>query len=163
MDETKLQYLLDRTEISETVTRYFCALDQRDWPAMRATLASRLDVDFEQHFGEPAAEWDSDEFVAYSRDVLSGFAATQHLNPSHVIDVDGDDAVFRAYMQAWHTVPTPHHLADTFLVRGHYRCAMVRTPEGWRMRALTITVIDQEGDKGIYAVARERYASRATD
>jgi hypothetical protein len=154
--EEKVQYLLDRTEISETVVKYFSSLDHKDWAAMRATLAPTLDLDFEQLFGDPPARHDSDDFAAFASGVLGGFTATQHISPNHVIEIDGDSAICRAYMFAWHTVPTPSRLEDEYLLRGHYVADMVRTDDGWRMSGLHMTVWDEAGDKGTYEVARKR-------
>jgi hypothetical protein len=155
--ELTSQELSDRALVSETVTRYFTSLDHRDWMGMRATLADTLDLDFSELFGDPRATHDSDEFVEFARTVLSGFRASQHISPNHVIDLDGDRATCRAYMYAWHTVPTDPGVEDTFTLRGHYVCGLVRAPDGWRMDKLHMGVWDEAGNKGIYAIARERF------
>lgn len=156
MDD-KLQYLVDRTEISETIVRYFNALDRRDWKAVRDTLAETLDVDFSQLFGDPRATHDAGDFVAFARSVLSGFRATQHISPNHVITIDGDRAEAIAYMFAWHTVPMDPGVEDTFTLRGYYDVGLTRSEGGWRMHQLHMTVSDESGNKAIYEVARRRY------
>jgi hypothetical protein len=60
-------------------------------------------------------------------------------------------------MYAWHTVPTDPGVEDTFTLRGHYVCGLVRAPDGWRMDRLHMGVWDEAGNKGIYAIARERF------
>lgn len=154
----KVRYLMDRTEIVETVVRYFNALDSKDWVEMRATLAHDIDLDFSQLFGNPRETLNSDDFVEFARDILSGFEATQHISPNHVVAIDGDQATCKAYMYAWHTVPTEPGEGDTFTLRGHYACGMIRTPDGWRMNKLHMLVYHEAGNKRIYEVARRRYA-----
>ena len=156
--QKKVQYLVDRTEIVETVVRYFNGLDGNDWAVVRATLAESIDLDFSQLFGEPREVLDSDDFVEFARDVLSGFEATQHISPNHVVSISGDRAECKAYMYAWHTVPTEPGEGDTFTLRGHYLCGMVRTSDGWRMNKLHMTVYHEAGNKGIYEVAGRRHA-----
>lgn len=153
-----LQRLVDRADVSETITRYFTALDHRDWVEMRATLAGTIDLDFSELFGDPRAVLDSDGFVEFARAVLTGFRATQHISPNHLVHVDGDRAECQAYMYAWHTVPPIEPGAeDTFTLRGHYVAGLVRAEDGWRMDKLHMGVWDEAGDKGLYAVARARF------
>lgn len=162
MDD-KLQHLVDRAEISETIVRYFNGLDARDWKAVRDTLADTIDLDFSQLFGDPRTTHDSDDFVAFARTVLSGFRATQHISPNHVITVNGDQAEAIAYMFAWHTVPTDPGVENTFTLRGYYNVGLTRSEVGWRMHQLHMTVWDEAGNKGIYDVARQRFESAVGD
>jgi hypothetical protein len=153
-----LRRLVDRTEISETMSRYFRALDLKDWSAMRGSLGDSLALDFEQLFGDPPAVLSADDFVAFARRVMGGFGPTQHLCGERIIAVEGDHASCSSNMTAWHTVPTPSHLQDTYLVRGRYDAGFERTAAGWRMNALTMTVFDESGDKGLYGVAESRFS-----
>jgi hypothetical protein len=98
--------------------RYFNSLDARDWPAMRATLAGTIDLDFSQLFSDPCAVLDSDDFVAHAVTVLSGFRATQHVSANHVITIDGDRARALASMSAWHRADIDPGVVDMFMLRG---------------------------------------------
>jgi hypothetical protein len=149
--------LIDRAEISETITRYFNSLDLRDWELMRATLADTIEVDFSELFGDPAATHRSEDFVEFARRVLSGFDATQHISPNHVVRIQGDRATAWAGMYAWHKVSPDAAVEPTFTLRGAYDIGMVRTPAGWRMDTLHMSVWDEAGNKGIYDIAAERF------
>jgi hypothetical protein len=155
--EPTLRYLLDRTQISETIVRYFNALDVRDWDAMRATLADTIDLDFSALFGDPRTVHDSDDFVTFARVVLSGFRHTQHISPNHVIEIDGDRARATAYMYAWHSVPAHGKGGDTFTLRGSYDVGLVRVGDGWGIDKLHMAVWDEAGNKETYGIARKRY------
>ena len=160
MDEST-KWLLDRTLVSETITRYFTSLDHRDWEGLRRTLADTVRLDFEQLFGDPPADIPIEAFIGFCRDALSGFEATQHISPNHLIEVDGDRATCHAYMYAWHTVPTASHLTDTYVLRGFYIAGLQRGAEGWRIDDLHMTVWDEAGNKGVYEIAAERYRTSA--
>lgn len=158
--DPQLQYLLDRTAISETIVRYFNALDARDWSGVRATLAATLDLDFSQLFGTPRAVLDSDDFITYGIKVLSGFRATQHISANHVITIDGDRAQALAYMNAWHRVDMDPGEVDTFMLRGRYDIGMVRAGGSWRMDKLHMTVWDEEGNKAVFEAAERAWDAK---
>jgi hypothetical protein len=129
---------------------------------MRATLAETIDLDFSELFGDPRATLPSDDFVEFARQVLSGFTATQHISPNHVVSIEGDRATASAGMYAWHKVPPEDAAENTFTLRGKYDIGMVRTGAGWRMDRLHMAVWDEAGNKGIYDVARERLKEGTT-
>jgi hypothetical protein len=155
----ELKRLVDRSEISETITRYFNSLDLRDWDLMRATLAEEIEVDFSELFGDPVATHESADFVDFARGVLSGFQATQHISPNHVISIEGDRATASAGMYAWHKVPSDAAAECTFTLRGRYDIGLERTAEGWRMNLLHMSVWDEDGNKGVYDIAGQRFAA----
>ncbi|MFE4755015.1 nuclear transport factor 2 family protein [Streptomyces mirabilis] len=164
MTNEQLLWLTDRTMISETITRYFNALDLRDWPTLRATLDDDLDLDFSELFGEPRAVLDSDAFIEFGRPLMGGFRATQHISPNHVITIDGDTAEATAYMYAWHAVKDATGTDHTYTLRGSYDISMRRTKDGWRMNGLRMHVWDEAGDKDVFRLSRERYeALHATE
>ncbi|MGW1028239.1 nuclear transport factor 2 family protein [Streptomyces sp. NPDC002577] len=157
MSEDKLQWLVDRTEISETITRYFNALDAQDWPAMRATLAETLDLDFSELFGDPRETVASDDFVGAAPQRMGGFRATQHISPNHVITIDGDSAEVTAYMYAWHVVEAPDGTEHMYTLRGSYDITMRRTESGWSMSRLRMNVWHETGSKDVFRISSERY------
>ncbi len=55
MDDTKLQLLLDRAEISDVQLRYATGLDSRDWPLFRTCFADEIETDFTSVFGSARA------------------------------------------------------------------------------------------------------------
>jgi hypothetical protein len=56
-----------------------------------------------------------------------------------VIEVDGDTATAQSYMPAIH-VPDAGNAGEHADIGGTYRCACVRTGEGWRFRSVAIEV-----------------------
>ena len=132
--ESRVRRLEDRALIGETVTKYAVAVDRRDWTMFSDCFTDPVHADYSEN-GLPAADFARDELVAIVRDAVSGYTATQHLSPNHVIEFDGHDpdrAICTSYMYAQHHMDTSEFL----LLRGSYTNHMVRTASGWRIERL---------------------------
>ncbi|MEV0045595.1 nuclear transport factor 2 family protein [Nocardia rhamnosiphila] len=159
-DSDKLAYLYDRTLISETIHRFFLALDEKDWEAIPTLIDDEFLLSAATVAGEarrlPAAEF-VEQLIARN----GGFAGTTHLNPGHIVDIDGDTAHVKAHMYC------PHWVDDTdeglFLAYGRYDIDLVRRGNGWRLTDLLIHIDGARGDAGaVYAAAAARLADADT-
>ena len=75
-----------------------------------------------------------------------------------LVDVDGNMARCRMYMQAVHVLedwPEPE-----FTIGGYYDDRLVRTDAGWRISAVTLTVWWRRGDEALMVEAARRGAVR---
>jgi len=79
MDDTKLQLLLDRAEISDVQLRYATGLDSRDWPLFRSCFTDQIEPDFTSVFGGEPRKVSADRWTEAARRSLSGLKATQHM------------------------------------------------------------------------------------
>ena len=124
----QLQALLDEREITRGLSRFARILDTKCWDALSEVFAEDLSFDYgaggEQQ-GMAALRSNMTRFL----DICGG---TQHLIGSVLIDVDGDEAVSRAYVQARHQAvgATGGAVFDT---NGEYIDRWERRPEGWRI------------------------------
>lgn len=69
---------------------------------------------------------------------LSGFTATQHISPNHVIEFDASDpgrAICHSYMYAQHLLRGSEN-GEFYLLRGSYTNHMLRTADGWRIERI---------------------------
>jgi hypothetical protein len=158
--ESRIRQLEDRAEIGEQVIRYAMGVDRRDWEMFAGCFTDPVRADFSAS-GRPAADYARDELVDMVRDALSGFTATQHLSPNHVIEFDGHDpdrAVCHSYMYAQHLLEGAPG-GDFFLLRGSYTNRLLRTPDGWRIESLTQHVAWPEGNTNAVAEATARLGS----
>lgn len=158
--ETRLRRVEDRQEISDRTITYALAIDLADWKLLGSCFTDPVHIDF-SGAGVPARDFPRDEFVAFARQGLGGFAARQHLSPNHLVtfdERDPDRAVCRSYMFAQHYLPGAEG-GDFYVMRGTYTSHMVRGDVGWRIERLIQHVWWVQGNTGAPALAAARYAS----
>jgi ketosteroid isomerase-like protein len=143
---TDLQTLLDEREIVAVALRYCRALDTKDW----ALLDEVFLADATAQLGAPATLTGIEAIRGRIRTALEHLDDSQHLVGNHEVDLDGDTATHRCYLQAQHIRATatggPH-----YIVAGRYEDRFVRGGTGWRIAHRTLTVMWTEGN---VAVAR---------
>jgi hypothetical protein len=133
----RIRRLEDRALISEQVIRYALAVDRRDWKMFAACFTDPVHADYSEN-GLAAADFARGDLVAIVREAVSGYTATQHLSPNHVIEFDDSDpdrAICHSYMYAQHHDEDSDG-GDLFLLRGSYTNHMLRTSDGWRIERL---------------------------
>jgi 3-phenylpropionate/cinnamic acid dioxygenase small subunit len=155
MENEKLQWLLDRAEISDVQLRYATGLDSRDWTVFRSCFADEIDVDFTSVFGGTPCKVSADKWTAAARRTMIGLTATQHMITNHVITINDDNATCIAYVQARHYLPNDLG-DDTQTIFGYYTNHLIRTAQGWRIRSCKLTLSWQTGNWHIFTLANER-------
>lgn len=156
MNEARLQEMLDRQAISDTVIRYATGIDMRQWDVYRSCFCDRVDIDFTSFSGGRPVTVSADDWVLQVRSTLSGFAATQHMSTNHVISVSGDEATCVSYMQAQHYLPNDKG-GSTLTLGGYYTNSLVRIDEGWKIRRCQLSVTWTTGNRHIFELAKDRF------
>jgi len=157
MDEAKLQMLIDRAAISDTVIRYATGIDMRDWQTYRSCFTDEAEFDFTSWSGGQPMRLSADEWTEQVRRGLSGFKSTQHISTNHVVTVAGDQATCVSYMQAQHYLPTDTG-GNCFTLGGYYTNTLVRTPQGWKICKCKLTVTWSDGNRGLFEEAARRFS-----
>ena len=140
---------------ADDVVRFFHAVDDRDWQAVRAGLADEVMVDYSSLFGGAPEQLAADVLVARWQGLLPGFDGTQHLLGPLVVAANGDDATVDANVRGY------HHLAgSTWLVAGRYTLTLRRAAATWRVAGIVLHTTYQEGDRSLPEQAAARAASR---
>jgi hypothetical protein len=82
------------------------------------------------------------------RRAFAGWTATHHVIRTHRIAIDGDRATIRAHVRAehWARPEVAARGTNCWLVVGLYDNVAVRTPEGWRLRSVRLTLAYQENE-----------------
>jgi len=147
--------LVARAEITDVIHCYATGIDRRDWKLYRSIFTDEIDLDFST-WGSPAHRSSADAWAAGVRDGLSGFTATQHTLSNHVVTLRGGEATCVTYMQALHFLDVEGH-GEIQSLGGYYTNHLRRTANGWKIYSCTLTVTWQAGDRGLFALARERW------
>ena len=132
MNAAQLQALIDRNDIIDTFSRYASGIDRRDTALYRSVFTDEIEVDVT---GNGFEKMSADAWVAKALELVGAFQTTQHIITNHTPTITGDEATCVAYLQDQHWNPE-----NFMLVGGYYDDKLVRTPEGWRISRLQLTL-----------------------
>jgi ketosteroid isomerase-like protein len=136
----------DRSAIQNQLGRFARIIDGRDWDAVGEVFAD--DVAF--NYGDGREQTGIAAMRAQFRAFLDGCGPSQHLIGSIMIDLDGDAATSRAYVQARHQGLGDK--ADRFLdTNGEYVDRWARRGDGWRIVRRDATWAMHVGDPAVLA------------
>ncbi len=139
MDEAKLQMLVDRTEIIDTLLRYATSVDTRDWELLLTAYTDEIEVDMISIGMMEIMTMSAREFAGMIEQAVIGFDSTQHLVSNHVVNIDGDRATCVSYLQAQHYRAQDNEI-HALTMGGYYSNDLIRTPEGWRINKYKVTI-----------------------
>ena len=114
-------------------------------------------MDFESLNGELARLVSRSDLMNELAAGFAAFEAAHHAITNHCVTVDGDVATIRAHIRADHwlrrdLVPSGD---NRWTVVGFYDDEAIRTPDGWRLRAVRLSVNYRENDHVVAAPAPE--------
>jgi hypothetical protein len=138
---------------ADAVVRFFHAVDDRDWPAVRAGLTDEVSTDYTSLFGGEPERLAADALVTRWQGLLPGFDGTQHLLGPLVITTTGDDAAVDANVRGYH-----HLDGSTWLVAGRYDLTLRREDGTWRVAGIVLHTTYQDGDRSLPGQASDRAA-----
>jgi SnoaL-like domain len=134
--------LADRQAIVDLTIAYSWALDARRFDDLDRVFVPDATAELGRSLDGRAA------IKARIRDALVPLQASQHMVASHQVQVDGDRATGRLYLQAQHVKPGTSG-GDLFMVGGSYEDRYVRTPDGWRIAHRTLHVSWTQGNPAV--------------
>lgn len=150
-DEAVLRALQDEREILRRLGRFARVLETKDFSALGDIFAHDLVFDYGQG-GDQHGMAALEAWMHRSLDVCGG---TQHLLGNITVDVEGDRAVSRAYVQARHQ--RVNELGGPiFDANGEYFDQWERRPEGWRIVRRDARWYVFHGDPAIVGIERLR-------
>jgi hypothetical protein len=151
--------LRDEAEIADLICSYAAGIDMRDWTLFRSCFTDEIETDFRTIGDMDLFRGPADDWVKVVRGFIEGLDSSQHLMGNIAVEVDGDQAVARSYVQAQHMLATD--LGEPqYILAGHYRHELVRTPQGWRSRKYGLTIQWTSGNRYLLQLASERSKSR---
>ncbi|MER9231205.1 nuclear transport factor 2 family protein [Mesorhizobium sp. M0622] len=146
----------DRIAIAEAISGIGLYADLREWGRVKSYFAALVTTDYTSLFGGEVAISDRDALIAQWQGLLPGFDATQHLITNITVDGGDNNAVARSHVRATHWIG-----ARFWTVGASYLHRLVRTPEGWRVNAISIRPLYEEGDRAVLAAAADRANAKA--
>ena len=152
--KTEMDSTSDHEQITRRLYEYAYGIDTRDWDLYRSIFTDEIQTDFSSYHGNPGAPIAADEWVARLTTLFRGLDASQHSMSNPLVDVDGNQARCRMYMQAAHILtdwPDPQ-----FTIGGYYDDQLVRTDAGWKISSVTLTVWWRRGDPELMVEAGRR-------
>jgi|TARA_Y100000022_G_scaffold193756_1_gene197337 hypothetical protein len=145
--------------IAETIYLYAIGIDTKDFDLYGSIFADQVNIDFSSYEGSSVPETTvltRDQWVSRVRPLFTGLAATQHSMTNPVVNIDGDTASCRMYMQAHH-VFEPEKEDSWFTIGGYYDDTLTRdaeSPSGWKLTGVKLTVLWRKGQESIMQLAR---------
>ncbi|MGE2732915.1 nuclear transport factor 2 family protein [Mycolicibacterium vaccae] len=124
----------DRQDIREVLIRYATGIDRRDWTLFRTVFTEDCDLDY----GEIGSWQGVDAVVDFMTASHELAGPTLHRITNEAIDVDGDTATARAYVDA---LILSQDNTSGVNAAGFYDDELVRTDEGWRIRRRRFTTV----------------------
>lgn len=148
---TTLQSLMDEREIIRGLGQFARILDQKRWQDLSDVFANDLTF----NYGSGGEQEGMEELEAQMRQFLDVCGGTQHLIGSILVDVDGDRAESRAYVQARHQ-RRDDPVGAIFDSTGEYRDRWERRAEGWRIVRRDAIWFLHSGDPAVLAAGEEQ-------
>ncbi len=145
--EAKVQWLVDRAQISELLHSFAAALDDRNWRAYVDNYADGGYVELPDPQSATGATFvlRKEHMLEKVPKSLGRYAATHHISANHQITINGDEASSRSYLQAVHVRDKP---TDHWTAGGWYECRCRRTPQGWKFTRVKLSAVWLSGDPG---------------
>jgi len=150
---------METTEAANILTRMLHAIDAKDWEEVRRAFAPQVDMDYSSLFGDPPARVSGEDQVAGWRAFADAFTATQHVTgPILVTARTSAAATAETHIRAYHQIKGASG-GDIWMVAGHYEVGLARSNDEWKISAITLRVLYQEGNMHIPEIARGRQTS----
>lgn len=126
--------MTDRDDISDLLVRYATGIDRRDWSLFRTVFTEDCQLDY----GEIGAWSGVDAVTDFMEKVHAMAGHTLHRLTNQAIDVNGDNAVARTYVDA--LIMAADNKSGVNGI-GFYDDEMVRTPQGWQIARRRFTTV----------------------
>lgn len=150
-----VQWLIDRTQIIETITTFANAIDRKDWQKLRDLLTDKLEIDYSDFRGEAPRQISADEYVKQRSSSLSHLK-TLHISTNHEVVIQANRAECRSAYQIYRLDPNREAGANRLDTAGNYVHQLIRVGDRWRISAITQTVVVMSGDREVHGAFRSQ-------
>lgn len=116
------------TEIQNVVSRFYTAVDKRDWGGATSLMTDPFHLDYSSFGGGEPADLNPEVIINGWKSILPGFEHTHHQLGNIDIVVEGDFAVVRCYVTATHVIGD-----QVWTVVGRYHNTLVVEDAVWKL------------------------------
>lgn len=138
--EEKVEYLMDRAAILDVFSRFFLAVDDKDWSVASECLTDPFSMLVGNNRwndptldGEPVARAQWIEALATRN---TGWFQTLHMHPNELVVIRGDEAHLASYQLVPHSVGLQD--GETYTSWGFYDVDLLRCENEWRLNRIKI-------------------------
>jgi hypothetical protein len=132
--EAKVQFLLDREEITAIIKYYALTMDSRDWKFQGEIFTP----EYENYRNGKFSSRSIEDRLAGREKSAEKWAWTQHVASVYSIDIDGDTAFVKSTLHARHWPVDGSKRMQEMLMVGQYRYVLKKTPEGWKISIMRL-------------------------
>lgn len=147
MNKSKIDELIDKTEITDVVNSYFRALDEKHFDAQHVAAIFTAEAKATRPNGSSMVG--PEEISASHARSFERFESSQHLVAGHDISVSGDKASARANLVAmhmWQGSNTNANSVDNFFIAGGViHATLVRADGQWKISQMSNNVTWRAG------------------
>jgi len=140
-----LKTILDRQVICDLLNCYCWSLDDHAWERLATCFLPEAVGYYGEEIGEKVGYQAIEQLC---RSALTPLDSSQHMISNIEIELGGDTARSRCYLQAQHyKAGTPG--GDNFTLGGYYRDELVRTSEGWKIKRRELHTLWVDGNPAV--------------
>lgn len=131
-----------------TLYRFAQGIDLREWDTLRSVFTDEITVDYTSYRGGEPISITADDWVARARRRFDTMAATQHSMTNPRVDVSGDFATCRMYVEAHH-VAVIDGQEEHCRIGGEYADELAHADGRWRITTLRLDVRWYQGNREV--------------
>ncbi|SMX27704.1 hypothetical protein TRP8649_01814 [Pelagimonas phthalicica] len=150
------------TDISNTVARFFAAVDRCDWAAVRELMTNPFHVDYSSYGGGPASDVTPRGLTSAWADLLPFFDQVHHQIGNLIIEQQGETAKVQCHGMATHFIAN-YPGGDLQLVVGTYDLTLARMNGFWRLSSMRFNFKFASGNADLAAEAGRRAANHTRE
>ena len=147
----------DFNEITRRRYEYAQGIDTKDFKLLRSVFTDEITVNFFDYNGLPAVTITADKWVKQVRALMTQLDSTQHVMTNPIVDLDGNLASCRMYMKAEHFLQNSQG-SHRYTIGGYYIDQLIRVNGRWTIKAVTLKLFWQNGNRNIMNIAHNRNA-----
>ena len=139
-----LRSLADEAAIIRITNAIDVAVDRKDWAKARSFFADEVRVDFTSLAGGQLSTIKADALVGAWRGNLGPKKTSLHIRGNHRVTIAEDRARVTSHGYAWNRLEGNGD--PLWEVWGHYTHELQRTPQGWKVTAMTFVMTHELGN-----------------